>query len=227
MNLTELYNNLYTKSIDNIRNGSNKIDRLIDDKNDKRRGLTVLIRPNDNIQEAIARFQQGLMVIDEEQYYQPRPDMHVTVLSIISCDDGFNLGQIETSKYIRLFEQSARNIMDIGLYFQGISASPEAVMIQGFPLNEGLERFRDQLRDNFKAAALRQTIDARYRLTTAHITAVRFREQIKAPQKFAERLEDYRDVDFGSFKPKEIELVYNDWYQKRHIVKTLHKISLK
>src|SRR5690606_40765373 len=112
--------------------------------------------------------------------------------------DGFNLGQIETSKYIRLFEQSARNIMDIGLYFQGISASPEAVMIQGFPLNEGLERFRDQLRDNFKAAALRQTIDARYRLTTAHITAVRFREQIKAPQKFAERLEDYRDVDFGS-----------------------------
>lgn len=227
MNLTELYNNLYTRSIDNIRNGDNKIDRLIDDKNDKRRGLTVLIRPNDNIQEAIARFQQELMVIDKEQYYQPRPDMHVTVLSIISCYEGFNLGQIETSKYIRLFEQSARNIMDIGLYFQGISASPEAVMIQGFPLSDGLERFRDQLRDNFKATALQQTIDARYRLTTAHITAVRFREQIKAPQKFAERLENYRDVDFGSFKPKEIELVYNDWYQKRHIVKTLHKISLQ
>ncbi|MCC2598223.1 hypothetical protein [Sphingobacterium sp. FBM7-1] len=49
----------------------------------------------------------------------------------------------------------------------------------------------------------------------------------EAPQKFAEQLENYRDVDFGSFKPKEIELVYNDWYQKRHIVKTLHKISLQ
>ncbi|MBD1432481.1 mutarotase [Sphingobacterium sp. DN00404] len=227
MNLTTLYNNLYTRSIDDIRNGNNKIDRLIDDKNDKRRGLTVLIRPNDNIQRTITRFQQELMVIDKDQYYQPLPDMHVTVLSIISCYDGFNLGQIETSKYIRLFEQSARNIMDIGLHFQGISASPEAVMIQGFPLSEGLERFRDQLRENFKASALQQTIDARYRLTTAHITAVRFREHIRTPQKFAERLENYRDVDFGSFKPKEIELVYNDWYQKRHIVKTLHKISIK
>lgn len=226
MNLTELYNNLYTRSIDDIRNGNNKIDRLIDDKNDKRRGLTVLIRPNDSIQGAIARFQQELMVIDKEQYYQPRPDMHVTVLSIISCYDGFDLGQIETSKYIRLFEESARNITDIDLHFQGISASPEAVMIQGFPLNAGLERFRDQLRENVKASALQQTIDARYRLTTAHITAVRFREQIRAPQQFAERLENYRDVDFGSFKPREIELVYNDWYQKRHIVKTLHKISL-
>ncbi len=49
----------------------------------------------------------------------------------------------------------------------------------------------------------------------------------EALQKFAERLENYRDVDFGSFKPKEIELVYNDWYQKRHIVETLHKISLQ
>ncbi|RZF62234.1 mutarotase [Sphingobacterium corticibacterium] len=227
MNLTALYNNLYTRSIDDIRNGNNKIDRLIDDKNDKRRGLTVLIRPNDNIQGAIARFQQELMVIDKDQYYQPLPDMHVTVLSIISCYDGFNLEQIETSKYIRLFKQSARNIMDIGLHFQGISASPEAVIIQGFPLSEGLERFRDQLRENFKASALQQTIDARYRLTTAHITAVRFREYIRTPQKFAERLENYRDVDFGSFKPKEVELVYNDWYQKRHIVKTLHKISIK
>lgn len=227
MNLTELYNNLYKRSIDDIRNGNNTIDRLIDDKNDKRRGLTVLIRPNDNIQEAIARFQHKLMLIDQEQYYQPLPDMHVTVLSIISCYDDFDLGQIDPSKYIRLLEESASNITDMDLQFQGVSASPEAVMIQGFPLNEGLEQLRDQLRENFKVSALQQTIDQRYRLTTAHITAVRFREQIKTPEMFVERLENYRDADFGSFKAKEIELVYNDWYQKKHIVKTLHKISLQ
>lgn len=227
MNLTELYNNLYKRSIDDIRTGNNTIDWLINDKNDKRRGLAVLIRPNDNVKEAIARFQQELMLIDKEQYYQPLSDMHVTVLSIISCYDGFDLGQIDTSQYIRLFEESAKNITDIDLHFQGISTSSEAVMIQGFPLSAGLERFRNQLRENFKASALQQTIDERYRLTTAHITAVRFREQIRTPQKLAERLESYRDVDFGSFKPKEIEFVYNDWYQKHHIVKTLHKISLQ
>jgi len=227
MNLTELYNNLYKRSIDDIRNGNNTIDRLINDKNDKRRGLTVLIRPTDNVKEANARFQRELMIIDKEQYYQPLPDMHITILSIISCYDGFDLGQIDTSRYIHLFEESAKNITDIDLHFQGISTSPDAVMIQGFPRSAGLERFRNQLRENFKASALQQTIDARYRLTTAHITAVRFREKIRTPQKFAERLESYRDADFGSFKPKEIELVYNDWYQKQHIVKTLYKISLQ
>lgn len=227
MELAKFYNNLYERAIIDIQNGNNKVDRLIDDKNDKRRGLTVLIRPDDSIKEAIARFQHELMLIDKEQYYQPMPDMHVTVLSIISCYDGFDLDQIDISKYIRLFEESARNITDIELHFRGVSASPEALMIQGFPVTPNLEQLRNQLRENFKASDLQQTIDARYRLTTAHITAVRFREQIKTPQRFTALLENYRDVDFGTFKPKEIELVYNDWYQKNHIVEVLHKISLE
>src|SRR5690606_24338076 len=131
MNLTELYNSLYTKSIDNIRNGNNKIDRSIDDKNDKRRGVTVLIRPNDNIQEAIARFHQGLMIVVRGQDYQPGPAQRVRVLCSHSCDEGHTVGLVATAAYVRRVERGARDTVDIGLDFQGISAPPEAVMAQG------------------------------------------------------------------------------------------------
>lgn len=129
MNLAELYSNLYERSIENIRKGNNLEDRLIDDRNDKRQGLTVVIKPDDAIKEAISHFQKELMLVDEEQYYQPLSDMHITVLSIISCYDGFDLGEIDISEYIRLFEESTMSIADIELQFRGISASREAVII--------------------------------------------------------------------------------------------------
>jgi 2'-5' RNA ligase len=127
---------------------------------------------------------------------------------------------------MHLIKESTKDIPDINIHFKGISTSAEAVMVQGFPLNDNLEYLRNRLRSNFKATTLQQSIDARYTLSTAHITTVRFREQLNDPEKYAELLENYRNVDFGHFKPEAIELVYNDWYQKVHIVETLYKANL-
>lgn len=226
MNLTEHYNKLYSESIDEIRKGNVLNDKLIDDKNDRRRGLTVLIRPCDDVKERIHHFQREMRSIDDQQYYQPIKDMHITVLSIISCYDGFDLSQVNIPEYVDLIKESTKKIPDINLHFKGISTSAEAVMVQGFPLNDGLEHLRNQLRSNFKATALQQSIDSRYTLSTAHITTARFRKQLKDPEKYAELLEKYRNVDFGHFKPEVVELVYNDWYQKAHVVETLYMANL-
>lgn len=226
MNLTEHYNKLYNQSIEKIREGNVLTDKLIDDENDKRRGLTVLIRPSEDIKKRIQHFQGEMSNIDNQQYYQPISDMHITVLSIISCYDGFDLSQVNIPNYVHLIKESIRNTPKISLQFKGISTSREAVMVQGFPLNDNLEYLRNRLRSNFKATSLQQSIDARYTISTAHITTARFREQIQHPEKYAELLENYRNVDFGHFKPEAVELVYNDWYQKAHIVETLFKAHL-
>ena len=226
MDLVNLYNNLYRKAITDIQNGKNEIDLFIGDPNDQRRGLTVLLRPNESVKNRIVQFQDQLSQIDNEQYYQPVSDMHVTVLSIISCRAGFELEQIDLDNYISIFKESTKNIKDISLYFRGISASSEALMIQGFPASTSLEQLRHTLRVNFKKSQLHHTMDQRYILTSAHITAARFRQKIKQPDQFAKTLNQYRKFDFGTSKSHEIELVYNDWYQRSQIVKVLHKVSL-
>nr|WP_288810327.1 mutarotase [uncultured Sphingobacterium sp.] len=226
MELIQLYDSLFNQAIRQISRGEVQIDRKIDDNGDRRRGLTLLIRPSDEIKVLVRAFQDEMLNIEGEQYYQPISDLHVTALSIISCYEGFDIGQVHIPDYEYIISQSLEEIPKTKLTFKGITATREAVMIQGFPMDEGLEMLRDRLRNNFKSANLQQSMDSRYRLTTAHMTSVRFRKELQSPSKFANLLHDYRKVKFGEMRIESLELVYNDWYQNSNIVKTLHCFSV-
>ncbi len=226
MNLATHYNNMYQAAIGKIRNGEIVTDSLIHDMLDTRRGLTVIIRPDEEIREKIHYFQERMRDIDHTQYYQPITDMHITVLSIISCAQDFKLDQIDVPKYVQIIKKSIHDISDIRLQFKGITASREAILIQGFPCNDQLEYLRRQLRINFKNTQLKQSIDARYTLSTAHITTARFQASLNEPKKFSVVLDYFRNFDFGCFKVNTIEFVYNDWYQKNHIVQKLYTAKL-
>lgn len=224
--LSELYDGLFYQSIGKIQKGDILMDEMIDNPIDKRRGLTLLIRPNNTIVDKIHRFQQEMKNIDREQYYQPLSDLHITALSIISCYDGFDLTQVSVPDYEQIIAESIKDISEIKLNFHGITTSREAVMLQGFPMNDGLDKLRNQLRNNFGLSALQQSIDSRYKLSAAHITAVRFRKILKSPDSFASMLQSYRGIDFGEMRAEFLDLVYNDWYQNGTVVKILHRFTL-
>ncbi|WP_286858480.1 MULTISPECIES: 2'-5' RNA ligase family protein [Sphingobacterium] len=226
MKLIQHYDNMFNQSIGQISRGEIEIDQQIDNDRDRRRGLTLLIRPNDEIKAHVGAFQDELMKIDGVQYYQPSSDLHVTALSIISCYEGFDLSDIQIQDYEDIISQSLNDIPSTELKFKGITASREAVLIQGFPMGDGLEILRDKLRSNFSSSALQQHIDSRYRLATAHMTSVRFRKELRSPDKFGTKLQDYRAAEFGEMKIESLELVYNDWYQNSNIVKILHRFAL-
>lgn len=87
-------------------------------------------------------------------------------------------------------------------------------MIQGFPTDESLNDFREKLRENFKKSTLQQSIDSRYLIATAHSTVLRFKEKLQNPEKLMHIIEQLRDFDFGELTAENLELVYNDWYQR-------------
>jgi len=213
MNLAEHYNQLYTKSVKEILAGNYKLDTQINSVSDSRYGITLLIRPSESVKANIQVLLKDLKAVDNTQYYYPDSDIHITVMSIISCYDGFSLDKINVHEYIDIIEKSLIEVDQININFRGITASPSAVMIQGFPSDETLNAFRNKLRDNFKNSDLQQSIDSRYEIATAHSTIMRFQEKLKNPEKLIQVLEQYRDYDFGEFRVKEVELVYNDWYQ--------------
>ncbi|HTJ52976.1 MAG TPA: hypothetical protein VL443_26155, partial [Cyclobacteriaceae bacterium] len=94
MNLPEHYNKLYQDSIQKIKSDTYQIDNLIDSSLDNRFGITLLIRLDKQIRDAIHKFLSDLKMVEPDQYYYPDSDIHVTVMSIISCYDGFELTQI-------------------------------------------------------------------------------------------------------------------------------------
>ncbi|WP_231481145.1 hypothetical protein [Sediminibacter sp. Hel_I_10] len=85
MNLESHYKKLYNESISKISSDSYEIDELIDSKKDNRFGITLLIRPSIEIKEKIQNFIKEIKKIEPNQYYYPNSDIHITVMSIISC----------------------------------------------------------------------------------------------------------------------------------------------
>ncbi len=227
MNLTEHYNDLYKTSSEIISAGKYSIDSELKNEYDSRFGITLLIRPNDEIKANIQTFIDELKEAEPEQYFYPDSDIHVTVMSIISCSSDFNLSQISPNEYIEVICRSLVNVEKIQIQFKGITASPSALMIQGFPSDETLNNLRNRLRENFKSSDLQQSIDSRYSISTAHSTIMRFQEKLHGPKKLMAIAEKFRDYDFGTFDVKNLELVYNDWYQRKSTTRVLGDFGLR
>lgn len=220
MNLTEHYNQLYKKSSKAILTEQYKLDPQINNPSDSRFGLTLLIRPSETIQANIQLFLEEIKAIEPNQYYYPDSDIHITVMGIISCYEGFTLDQINIPEYIDLIEQSLVELDQIEIEFRGLTASPSAIMIQGFPTDESLNIFRNKLRESFKNSTLEQSIDSRYTIAAAHSTVMRFQEKLENTKQLIQVAEKFRDYNFGKFQVKKLELVYNDWYQRER--NTIH-----
>ncbi|MFD2943613.1 2'-5' RNA ligase family protein [Flavobacterium notoginsengisoli] len=227
MNLTEHYNQLYKTSSEAILEGKYVTDSEIKNESDSRFGITLLIRPNDEIKANIQHFINELKKAEPEQYFYPDSDIHITVMSIISCSTAFNLSQISPSEYIEVICRSLVEVNKIKIHYKGITASPSAIMIQGFPSDETLNNLRNRLRENFKNSDLQQSIDSRYEISTAHSTIMRFQEKLHNPKKLLEIAEKFRDYDFGEFDVTSIELVYNDWYQRKSTTRVLGDFGLR
>ena len=54
---------------------------------------------------------------------------------------------------LAVLDQVLKNQRAFAVEFRGVTASPDAVMIQGFPADDSLSRLRDELRDAFGRTA--------------------------------------------------------------------------
>lgn len=226
MNLTSHYNSLWNRSIQKFRAGEFELDTLIDSDNDSRYGITLLARPSSEVKERICSLLEPLKSTAPNQYFYPDTDLHVTILSIISCYRGFTPDQINPADYCKLIQSAVDSVSPFRLTFHGITASPSSIMIQGFPEDEQLNNLRNTLRSRFKDSNLQHSIDKRYHLKTAHITAVRFKQPLQDEKAFIKILTGLKDCSFGSCLIDELELVSNDWYQRRDNVRLIKKIRL-
>ncbi|MGJ5643281.1 2'-5' RNA ligase family protein [Formosa sp. S-31] len=226
MHLKAHYDGLYSNTLHALENDIYSTDNLISDKKDFRRGITLRIRPPECVNLRIQTFLDDLKAVDPNQYYYPDSDIHITVMSVISCYSGFRLKTIVLQDYIHLIQECLQQIQEFSIAFKGVTGSLSCIMIQGFPTSEGLNQLRDALRHKFKNSSLQQSLDSRYTIQTAHATVVRFKSELQQKAEFINCLNQYREFDFGTFNVNEVELVYNDWYQKAEHVKLLHTFSL-
>lgn len=209
-----------------IKSGNIEKDALIDDPADQRYGITLLTRPNAEVAHNIMGFLWQARQLEPEQYFYPQSDLHMTVLSIISCYAGFSLDQVDTKAYADKVQEALQDISAFDLEFRGITASASTVLIQGFPQDASLQLLRDRLREVFRSSDLQHSIDSRYKIVTAHSTVIRFRQPLRQSEQFWEFLEDHRHTDFGTFTISGLELLGNNWYQQKEKTQCIRRYTL-
>ena len=225
--LQKLYDQLNHASAPLIASGKYSIDKCIDDPSDRRFGVTLLFRPDATVQKEMMGFLDKLQKIEPNQYYYPSADLHVTILSVISCYEGFQLSRIPVQEYIQVIRDSISEIPAFEVAFRGVTLSPSGLLVQGFSQNDSLEKLRNILRSKFRRSGLQESIDKRYTLKTAHTTVFRFRERLGNKEAFTHLMSSCRDHYFGKSTVSGIELVFNDWYLRSEKVKLLHEFELK
>lgn len=227
MDLQQHYAALYKQSIENYKNKSYQVDKLIDSTTDKRFGITLLIRPPQKIKSEIKKVLAKVKEVEPDQYFYPEPDMHITVMSIISCYEGFGLSQIDVGEYVNVIQKCLSGLPPFTIQFKGLTASPSCLMVQGFLSDGTLNQIRDNLRINFKSSDLQHSIDKRYAIRTAHSTIFRLKNKLSNKDKFLATVERYKNYEFGTFIVDTMDLVFNDWYQREKRVKKLHEFRLE
>jgi len=225
--LQSLYTQMWENSIDRYKNNNCETDSLINGPSDMRRGITVLSYFDNVVDVKVSNFLSELKLIEPDQYYYPKEELHLTILSIISCITGFKLTNIDIEEYSSIFKEAIKEIGPFNVRYKGITVSSSCILIQGFPDNNQLYRLRNSLRSNFKKAKLKSTIDSRYEISTAHATAVRCIAPFRNSRDLIHILSKYRDYDFGTIEVNSLELVFNNWYQNLDITKKLSSLKLK
>lgn len=224
--LNRHYDAMWNEALTEFGAGRFERDSLIESSSDTRRGLTLLARPSHEVLESIDALLDGLAPSVGAQYRYPLSDIHITILSIISCYPGFKEDRVPLDQYCSLIAEVVADMPPFEVTFSGLTASPSCLMIRGYPSDRTLARLRDRLRETFAKSDLKQSIDSRYRIETAHLTVLRLARPVAYPDAFVEGIRDLRDIDIGRCQMKEIEFVANDWYQRRDKTRLIERFQL-
>ncbi len=223
----KMYDRLWANAIEKIRAGSVEADPVLAaGLPDKRRGLTLIARPSASVRQRVEAFLRELRELEPEQHYYAPTELHVTVLSLFTATPQCEPFMARIAAYRAAVDGALRSVGPIKLSFSGVTASAGTVMIQGFFENETLNDLRNALRCRLRSLRIEDGVDTRYRLETAHMTAVRFRARLRASERFAQMLEGARNRCFGKTSVKSVSLVKNDWYMTDSVVEAVQKYRL-
>jgi 2'-5' RNA ligase len=224
----KLYDRLWSAGLRRIRAGTVELDRVLQAQTpDQRRGLTLIARPSPAVRKYVAGWLRELQGLEPDQYYYADAEFHVTILSLFTATVDAAPFFAQREGFVAAVDAALMNLRPVRISFEGVTASPGTVMVQGFFKTDSLNELRERLRHQLQVRGLAQGVDERYRLETAHMTVVRFRVPLRQSAKFARALEQARHRWFGVTTVKSLVLVENDWYMSRQCTRTLRRFRHK
>jgi 2'-5' RNA ligase len=223
----DTYEALWREAVDAFDNAGPRIDPFLADRaGDKRRGVTLLVRPDAEVQSRVKEFLDQIAAIAKNQYFYRPEEFHVTVLAVIPGSEFWRASIKRLPEYTAVLNRLLKERPAFSIQFRGVTASRDAIMIQGFPIGEELSKLRNDLRGALSENGLGGDIDRRYKIVAAHLTIVRFAKPMPEWKRLKTFLAAHRNTDFGETRARSLQLIEGDWYASFDSVHTLREYPL-
>lgn len=222
-----IYEKLWQEASSAFDRGAMRLDKFLNNRPaDKRRGVALAARPDATVSARVKKFLDKIAAVAPEQYFYQPEEFHVTVLAVIPGSETWQQSARRLPEYLAALDTVLKNRPAFSVKFHGVTASPEAVMIQGFPENNSLAQLRDDLRAALKARGLGENVDRRYKIATAHLTVARFGKPMSDWRPLKSLLEKNREHDCGTTRFRKLQLLEGDWYASANSVRVLKEYPL-
>ncbi|MGB7767317.1 MAG: hypothetical protein WBN22_00485 [Verrucomicrobiia bacterium] len=223
-----IYERLWSKTAALFKSGEVRIDPFLRNKTgDARRGITLVAWPDAGLRRRINKFlREAAAICPRQHFYQPA-ELHLTVLAVIPGSESWREHIHRLPAFRMVLDEALKHCRSFSVEFCGVTASPDAVMIQGFPADDTLTQLRDGLRDAFRRHGLGENLDRRYKIGTAHLTAVRFCNPKEDWKGLLHFLQVHRETDFGETRFQSLQLIWSDWYASAGVMRVLEKYPLE
>jgi LuxR family glucitol operon transcriptional activator len=196
-------------------------------ENDKRRGITLIAKPSETCIKCFCDVLQQIQKILPNQYFYHAQDFHITVLTLVDAHEGFQVDANKVSLYNNELKDVFSSFSPFDIVFHGILVTHDVVMVRGHLKSNMLNEIRDALRSRLKACGLGDTLDPRYKTTTAHAVIARFIRRPDNSENALQQLEELSEVDLGVTRVDTIYFVYNDWVMSHDRIEPLHTYRLE
>ena len=209
-----IYSDLWNDALPHFESGKCEIDRLVADPHDKRRGLTLRAKLSPTVAADVRAYADQILGYVPNQYVTPPENLHVTILTVVSCYADYSRAPELDDEYCEIIEECIKGVRPFRIDFSGISASRSTLLLCGFPQDGNLETLRSNLRTRLASSGLESSADLRYPLRTAHATILRL---IACPDDlpgFVRFIKANKMRISGSQHVDELEFVVNDWCHK-------------
>jgi 2'-5' RNA ligase len=223
----EVYQKLWKEAEAAFDRGAPRLDPFLKNRaGDKRRGITLIARPDSRVCLKVKKVLDEIATAAPSQHFYQSSEFHLTVLSVIPGSERWQICARRLPEYLALLDTVLDKRPAFSLAFRGVTASPDAIMVQGFPIGGALSKLRGDLRDALSQNRLANNLDRRYKLVAAHLTVVRFSNPQPDWQALKMLLKAHRRTDFGKTRVRSLQLVEGDWYASSDSVRILREYPL-
>ncbi|MFC1617397.1 hypothetical protein ACFL2K_04170 [Candidatus Margulisiibacteriota bacterium] len=196
---------------------------LMDKERDMRKGVSLIVKPKEEVLEKIKEKIEELKKAEPGQYYYDLNDLHFTVYSIQRVSPDFVFNEDNISKFKKIFKKYFQDKNKFKIRINGITANKSAVMLQGFVGGKHL-KIRKGLKKVLEKSEL--PYNNKFMSTIAHSCISRYKEKLKKPAQFVQNIEKNRDVDLGEFEVDKILFVHHDYFNSKDKTEVIAEYKL-